>query len=368
MSNPEPIYRDREIKVEAEKAPSRSGIEERWRDLESRAAPSFFQSWTWIGTLLDTVAFAPILVVARMDGRVIGLGLLAAGTRKRFGFAWPTLSLNETGVPNYDRIFIEDNGFVAERGLEDDVTSACLRFVVEQMPEWSELHLSGVPDAVLRSARALPLPIWRDHERPSPVVDIAAMDGDNLAPLSANLRQQIRRSMRAYLKRGELALTPSSDLAEAQDRFADMVELHQLRWSAKGKAGAFADPFVSRFHRQLLTRAFQRGEADVLRTAAGSQTIGLLYTFFYRGEAYAYQSGFRYEADRHLKPGLVSHLLALDHGRRRGIGRYRLLAGDSRYKRSLASQAYTLHWLSIRRPNLAFRVEAVARSVTGRRP
>jgi Acetyltransferase (GNAT) domain len=137
---------------------------------------------------------------------------------------------------------------------------------------------------------------------------------------------------------------------------------------AKGKPGAFADPFVARFHRLLLTRAFERGEADVLRVSAGPETIGLLYTFFHRNDAYAYQNGFRYEPNPRLKPGLVSHLLALDYCGRRAIGRYRLLAGDSRYKRSLATRAYTLHWLSLRRPNWAFHLEAVARGITGRRP
>jgi CelD/BcsL family acetyltransferase involved in cellulose biosynthesis len=368
MSHPNPTCRDIEIEVEAERTLSRSEIERLWRDLEDRAVLSFFQSWTWIGTLLDVADFAPVLIVARTQGRVVGLGLVASGTRKRFGFTWPTLALNETAVPNYDRVFIEDNGFLAERGLQDEVTSACLRFVVQRMPDWSELHLNGVPDDIVQSVRALALPIWRDQERPSPVIEIAPTDADNLALLSANMRQQIRRSMRAYRGRGELGLTPSSDLAEAQDRFTDMMELHRLRWSAKGTSGAFADPFIGRFHRQLLTRGFERGEADVLRASAGTETIGLMYSFFYRGDAYAYQNGFRYDTDRRLKPGLVSHILALGHCGRRGIGRYRLLAGDSRYKRSLSSQSYTLHWLSIRRPHLAFRLEAVARAITGRRP
>lgn len=346
----------------------RTEIEKYWRDLESRATASFFQSWSWIGSLLDVCEFVPNLVIARSFGRVVGLGLISPITRGRFGFGWPSLSLNEIGVGKFDCIMIEDNNFLAESAMQDAVTRACFRYLSEASLHWREFRLSGVPDSVVRIAHGLSMPIAHDQIRGSPVVELKDIDVDNLSYLGRNARQQIRRSLQLYQKRGEVKLTTSHNLKEALIRFAEMERLHRQRWSTKGTAGAFAEPFFRRFHDNLILRAFPLGQVDVLRIAAGSETLGLLYTFFYNREVYVYQNGFRYEEDARLKPGLVSHVLAIKYCQQRGFGRYKLLAGDSRYKRSLAPHSNSLHWVSIRRPHWAFRFEAVARKMTGREP
>ena len=359
---------DMRIDVRAETAMSGEDIGKYWQSLEARADGSFFLSWTWIGSLLSTATFSPTVISAHYGDQLVGLALIGPSVRKRFGFSWPALSINETGLDEYDHIFIEDNGFLAVPALRQAVTKACLQYISRVMSDWSELYISGVPDDVMKSVHALSLPIWRDHERRSYVVEIAKADGIELSFLSSNARQQIRRSVRLYQRRGDLTLTPSADLAEVQRRFSEMKLLHESRFRRQGQLGAFATLFVERFHRLLLTRAYPRGEADILRITAGSETVGLLYTFFYRGDAYLYQNGFAYEADSRLKPGLVSHVLALEHCRQRGIAQYRLLAGESCYKKSLATNSYVLHWLTIRRPRFAFRLEAFARGITGRSP
>ena len=338
-----------------------------WRELEPRANPSFFLSWTWIGTWLETSAVAPEVVTARSNGRLIGIGLVNAARRHRIGMTWPTLSLNESGHHRHDCIMIEDNGFLAERGLEHEVTKACLLHIVDAMPDWRELRLGGVPDLIAHIVRELRLTIQLEAERASPFTDLSAVTEDGEpSSLSRNARQQLRRSLRLYRAVGPLDLVPSPDKEEAMARFAELEKLHQRRWKAKGKPGAFAQPFFRHFHQALLARGFPRGEVDILRITAGNRTIGLLYSFFHNNDAYSYQSGFNYEADARLKPGLVSHLLALAHCRRRGMACYRFLAGDSRYKRTLSTSAYPLHWLTLRRSHFAFRVEKFARRLAGR--
>src|SRR3546814_15671611 len=44
-----------------------------------------------------------------------------------------------------------------------------------------------------------------------------------------------------------------------------------------------------------------------------------LYNFFYRDRVYAYQSGFPRHADNRLKPGLLSHHLAIQMSRANGL-------------------------------------------------
>jgi len=52
-------------------------------------------------------------------------------------------------------------------------------------------------------------------------------------------------------------------------------------------------------------------------------------------------------ATRHQKPGLACHLLAARFAAAVGLGRYELLAGDDRYKTSLAGAGTRLHWLEV---------------------
>src|SRR6185295_18812160 len=71
-----------------------------WRQLEQRAACSFFQSWNWIGTwlsLLRQPAKLYLLEVVEGD-KVIGLGLFGARRLARHGFVRSrALLLHETG-------------------------------------------------------------------------------------------------------------------------------------------------------------------------------------------------------------------------------------------------------------------------------
>jgi CelD/BcsL family acetyltransferase involved in cellulose biosynthesis len=355
------------IEVGVSRFVSIAQLEPLWSELETRAEPSFFLSWTWIWTWFELTRVDPWVVVARAGERVVGLGILNPMRRGRFGLAWPALSLNEAGRNDLDCIMVEDNGFLAERGFETQVVSNGLSAVASSKLAWRELRLSGVPQLVADAVPAMGFAVRIEAKRTSHVVDLAAVGADGqLGSLSANARQQINRSLRLYSGRGAVTLEGSPNLETAMARFSELEVLHQRHWQAKGQRGAFGEPFFGRFHRALLTRGFPTGAVDVLRVAAGAETIGLLHIFIYRGEAYAYQSGFKFERDARLKPGLVSHLLAIRHCRDIGLRCYRLLAGDSRYKRSLATGSYDLYWISVRRPSVAFRLEQVARWIARR--
>lgn len=354
------------VSVETLRSVSAAVAEPLWRNLEARATCSFFLSWNWIVTVLETSGTSANLLVARSSDRIVGLGLVSPARRWRLGMTWPTISLNETGRKRLDSVYIEDNGFLAETGWEHKVTAACLCHLLKDDAHWAEMRLHGVTRIVADMAARMPLTAEIDAERPCPFIDLRTVATNEFRGFGPNARQQIARSERLYCTRGELTLAGSRDLSEALGRLAEMKLLHQRRWRARGKPGAFAEPFFERFHRALLARAFPIGNADVVRVAIGTETIGLLYTFFYGGDAYAYQNGFRYEADQRLKPGLVSHALMIRHCRARGLARYRLLAGDSRYKRSLCDDAYPLYWLSLRRSHPAFRLERAARLIVGR--
>jgi len=354
------------IDCEIAPCPEPSRLEPVWRELEARAEPSFFLSWAWIGTVVATKAPPQSLLTVRRAGRVVGLALLGRRKGRRFDrLRTPSLHLNETGDPVRDAVMCEYNGVLAEAGAEAEVVAAALAALVGL--DWRELYLSGIaPElAELCRRRGLGLRILRAHL--APLADFATMAaGDPLESLSRNSRQQIRRSLKLYAMRGEPVLERAADAAEALAWFDDLAAAHTVAWRRRGRPGAFADPGFVAFHRRLIDASFADGIVDLLRVRAGSSEIGHLYNFRYRGWGYSYQSGFAFEEDDRYKPGLVCHLLALRHYRAEGMAGYRFLAGDSRYKNSLATGKDELLWLAVHRADPLHRLEDLARRLRER--
>ncbi|HEY3848789.1 MAG TPA: GNAT family N-acetyltransferase [Acetobacteraceae bacterium] len=326
-----------------------AALGERWRALEAQADCSFFQSWTWTGCLAEERFPDPVLLEARRDGETVALALF---NRRRF--LRETLLLGETGDAVRDTPFIEYNGvLVARRALPilRDCLRAARRQPIATRRPWlpRRLVLSGVDIETTDAARAAgPVTIRRSD--PAPWIDLAPLrrGGDFLVGLSANTRYQLRRSDRAYAALGTLQAHRAATADEAHGWLDEAATLHQAIWTARGHPGAFAHPFFYRFHHALIDRGMPRGEIDLLRITAGAQLVGLLYNFRYRGHALAYQGGFDYAgAGRHQKPGLTCHHQAIRLAAAAGLDRYDLLAGEGRYKRSLAGDATRLHWLEI---------------------
>lgn len=297
----------------------------RWDALAERAGASFFQRWTWVGALAAERYPRPVLIEAAENGQTVGLALA-----NRTGWP-PMLHLHESGDPAWDSVFIEHNGPVVMPD-RPDVLRAMLAALRPAL-------LSGVGDGVRDAARGLGDALIQT--RLAPFRDLAAPD-----PVSRNTRQQLARSARAY---GDVTVAAAAAVAQARDWFTALMALHTARWAARGQPGAFASPGVVRFHHALIGDGVPAGTVQLLRVAAGSAAVGYLYNFRAGGTVYAYQSGFDYAGVSGMqKPGLTSHAAAIGWYQAQGYARYDFLAGDSQYKRSLASGAVPLHWMRLR--------------------
>jgi CelD/BcsL family acetyltransferase involved in cellulose biosynthesis len=310
----------------------------RWRDLEHRAAPSFFQSWTWAGCLAAERFPDPVLVEATENGRTVALALFNR-VRRRVGPA--VLYLGESGTPELDCPYVEQNGVLAEAGREDELTRLCMRAVASRY----DLVLSGVGHSVLAAVRRSAALVRVGRSQASPFVDLAALraaGGDYLAERSANTRQQIRRSDRFY---GPIAVEKAASVEAGQAMLDEMAVLHQAAWIARGESGSFARPFFRRFHRELIVAGVPRGEVSLLKFSCSETIIGILYNFHFRGRMLAYQSGFAYrEGNFQAKPGLTCHHQAIKIALNQGSNIYDFLAGEGRYKRSLADGFHRQIW------------------------
>jgi CelD/BcsL family acetyltransferase involved in cellulose biosynthesis len=345
------------IRVRLEPVVDLERLGEAWRALEPESGPSFFQSWGWIGCWLHHLGpdRQPLAAIATHDGRVIGLGVFVAGRRPPRALGARRLRLHESGEPELDSLCIEHNGLLAARGRAPAVWMAILQ-ALQGAPGWDELMLGGLErctaELCMAAADARDLRVVVRQRRASAHLDLEQLrrSGRTLADvLSRNARQQLARARRRYEASGPLRLQAARSADEALAMLARLKVWHQRTWQRRGRPGCFAAPAFEAFHRDLIRSRFRHGEILLLCASAGDRPFGYLYNFARSGRVYAYQNGLDYAADGRFKPGLVSHVLAIEQALRDGFAVYDFLAGENRLKARLASDRDEMVWLAVRR-------------------
>lgn len=156
-------------------------------------------------------------------------------------------------------------------------------------------------------------------------IDFAEIGRDGYrSSLGRNTRQALNRAMRLYAERGDVR---HCVMETAQEALAALRRDGEPAPATLGRAGAFANPAFRPFHEDLIARGGADGIVRISRTLAGEQTIGALYSFVHDGLVLNYQSGFLYESDNRLKPGLVSLVLSVEDAIARGERGYDFMAG-----------------------------------------
>lgn len=339
-----------------------------WRDLEARAAPSFFLSWLWIGTWLAHLPkdVKPHLLVATARDRIVGMAVVCRRKAWRIGLRprarW---LLHETGDPHFDRLSIEYNGILADRSVAEAVTTACLNSAVRHLGQSDLLVLSGITadleTVACRSAADAGLVAEVTEADTAHWVDFVEMrrlHKDYRASLGRNTRQAVSRALRLYGERGPVEHRVMETVPEALAAFTELAELHRARW---GRKGAFANPAFGPFHEDLIARGVPTGTVRISRTTVGGRTIGVLYNFAHGGEVLHYQSGFLYEEDAKLKPGVLSHVLAIEDSFARGELGYDFMAGSAGHKSRLANAERSLKWVVVGRNSIERRIGTTVR-------
>jgi CelD/BcsL family acetyltransferase involved in cellulose biosynthesis len=275
---------------------------------------------------------------------VVLLALLLPSRRRDVGL-WPThgVLLHTSGDDAEDVITIEYNGFLVDRAWAGRAEPAALAYLTRGMTvagrRLDEIHLRGVPNSY---ERLVPPALLRQvaARKPSWRVDLGQVRASGrpyLDGLSANTRQQIRRSVRLYEQRGKLAVRRAQSLPEGMLYLDGLRELHQRYWTAKGEPGGFGYAFFERFVRSLIERGLPSGAVELVQVSCADQPIGYLCNLVHDGHVYAYLSGLRYEGDPRLKPGLVSHSLCIERHVEEGARLYDFMAGEARYKAASAN-------------------------------
>jgi CelD/BcsL family acetyltransferase involved in cellulose biosynthesis len=332
-------------------------------------------TWEWLMTWWEVFHEQRelYLLVVRDRDEVVGLAPLLKRSVSHFGvLAYSRLEFLATGEDEADEICSPDLDFILRRGRETEALDAIFGFLQAHQSEWDEIVLT---DLSARSSTLTNLPVLCErneihHETLRTQVSIgAALPADwnaYLATLGRDTRWKIRRGRRAIAEsNGECRLIRTPD--GFMENFEILVRLHQERWTADGKAGAFASEKFTRFHRALAERILPLGWARLYVLLVAGEPIAAVYDFVYNGKAHFYQIG-RTEQNRPVQsPGIVAQSYAIEQAITEGLSEYELFkGGPDSYKFHWGNQTREILQLRLTRSNSKEAVYAAANKVADR--
>lgn len=332
-----------------------AGLPAWWAGLFQQAGKvSVFLSPQWVRTWIDVYGadFAGKVLSWWSGDTCVAGAMLLSRPGKRGPFPIRLAILNTAGEVDENAPFIEYNDVLCLPGHEQDVTDSLAHYLAGET--WDQLYLAGyAAPSIFASLQSQALPgKWDSMGKSSPYIDLDSLKGTDLdSYFSSNTRSQIRRSIKLYEKRGELRIDVAENLDKSLHYLDELARLHRAAWDRRGRPGGFRAPRFIQFHKTLIERLLPLKAVELLRVTAGGQAVGYIYNFLHQEKVYFYQSGFAFETDPKIKPGLVTHYLAIKDYWTRGFKEYDFMAGDARYKKSLAKSNRTLYWSWVDRKN-----------------
>lgn len=362
-----------EMKIRSEivPLPALEELEATWRALEAQCTGSFFTSWGFLGPLLELTKAPPDLFVARRDSEVIALALVARTCRASRLGKIKGLTLNQTGVASEDLVYIEFNDVLCPEEDRARVLLALAGQLGALKSPWAELHLAGFAGGRISSfVSAFGLEEAARKTSPAPWVDLEKVRSEGYLPLlSGNTRRQIERSKRLFEETfGPITLHPVNEEIEIWTDVFRLGDLQIERFEGAARPSSFDTSFFHKFVETLLL-APPSGEtrAELLRIDAGETLLGLLVNFCHQGSVSNYQCAFAsFPGNNRLKPGLVSHSLAIEHYAGNGARVYHFLGGDQQYKKSLSTDTGQMVWTRLQKPGARLKLESFMKTARAR--
>jgi CelD/BcsL family acetyltransferase involved in cellulose biosynthesis len=350
-------------------------LQPEWNELLSRSrSNSVTLTWEWLYTWWQVYGERRTLrlVTVRENDRLIGAAPLLYRDRLHWYYGmipFRRIELLASGESSGDEVCSDYIDWIALPGREDDVVNAVMD-VLEATPgnRWDEIVLPDVWSGS-RTLQALQSACLRRNLRfevlqrdPCPYIALPQTWDSYLEALGSGQRYRIRRALRDFKAAGgtyEILSNP----ADITAKLDVLVSLHQQRWTAKGKPGAFASIKRTEFHRRLIPLALERGWLRLGVLSIEGQPIAAIYNFRYAGRVYFYQSGMIPQGRSSLRPGVLLHALEIQSAIAAGCAEYDFLKrGVSNYKDDWANSYRDLLTVRIARIGLKDRLLLFARA------
>jgi CelD/BcsL family acetyltransferase involved in cellulose biosynthesis len=331
-----------------------------WKYLEELAKPTFFLSWQWISTWIQTYNPDICVVLACFNQRPVAIGIFSKSTEtRRLLIHSNQLRLNQTGNARQDQICIEYNDLLCDPLHKKAATIACLETLMLRISPWDEVVIANMP-----LASAQHIHHYFKSSRTDYLINCFSINLTNiksntvLDSLSKNSRYQIRRSIRLFEELyGSIRLETAKSSEEAIEWFHTAGGYHRERWDDSG----YDNPDFISFHENLIRCHKNEKVIRVLKITSGKMPLAYMYYFLYNKSVHFYLQGIQYFDNGKLKPGLVAHVFAIDYFLEQGFDQYDFMGGDSQYKMQLCDATEQLQTVIVHKGSIPIRLENTAR-------
>lgn len=169
-----------------------------------------------------------------------------------------------------------------------------------------------------------------------PYISLPTTKGEFLSRLSPNMCRNLRKRMRRLDKDHKLGFKTQHNFSSLEEAMETFFELHQKRWSSKGKPGAFASRVFRDFHLSLARIFDEKGWLALHFLTVDDTPVAAIYSFEYNNKKYGYLTGFepdfqQYSVGNLLKKHVIEECIG------KGLREYDLTRGSESYKADWAT-------------------------------
>jgi hypothetical protein len=219
----------------------------------------------------------------------------------------------------------------------ETVAASIAESLTTQFDDWDRIDLGAVDagDVTIESLLA------RIEERDCLVsrqvadscwaLELPATWDEYLAGISKSHRKQLRQLERRVLESNRVQWHRAQNVAEFDEAWPILVDLHQRRRKSLGEPGCFASRVFHEFHHEVAGRLLDRGQLRVSWMELDGSPAAAEYHVADSRATYAYQGGV--DPDRLTEePGRLSTILCLRAAIDEGHTQLDFLRGDEPYK------------------------------------
>lgn len=343
-------------------------LKHHWLNLEKRSSTGFFLSWRWIGSWLKQASSANnvMLVQARYQNNVIGLGLFAEKKIVRHGFIKSTQwLLHRNGSEKEDQIWIENNDFLIDNQYKKIITSAIWQKLFKQKSYVDEFIIAmrhqlkqEQNDSINLLKKYTEKTLYSEKSYSLSIDELQNFE-QYLSSLSKNTRQQIKRSLKLLKQLGDVKFSVITEKEKQWDLLQQSQHWHIEKWQKSNTPSGFNNPLFTNFHKHLILSKHASTKTIVASLQIDNELVGCLYCFIDGENVYFYLSNLKPMSDNRIKLGLTIHAFFIEWliNNAPGITKYDFLAGDARYKKSLTNKQSEYSYLVIQKKSLKFWLE-----------
>ena len=312
-----------------------------------------FITYSWFDSWLDSLSMRPKLLFVSYKKEDIGAIFFSKIPLTR-AFPWLTIAhFNKSPLPEENQVWIEFNSIICK----EESKALCAHAITSHL--LSDRMLLGLqlqmapPKSEWLVNDVLNLSSYEVEEVKGYKRQLRSQQNFNefLKGFSSGVRSEFNRSKRKAIKDfGELELK-FAEQKDINSYFEALSQLHKQKWCNTTDGSGFENEKFLKHHQKLINE--HQSSTEIVCLVAGDFVLGYQYYLISKNKAYFYCAGLETKSvHKHIKPGLMLHILTMYEFSKAGFEEYDFLGGEANYKNRLADEVYSFFNIRIYKKSL----------------